>query len=351
MTERELRHNKLNEVTGGIHLVTSPDGTKQVRKRLRRPVADSTAGMWRASDDPRAYGWWRREADVYEDTELRASAEKAGLGLPDARVEDEGQTGLALWLEWVDGRTAETLTLEDYVAFATALGRWQGGAQVSRPWTSTGFLRSYAGANLDRARDNGSLALMDDDAIWRHPLIAGNWPDDLRPRWQALLDDAPRLHDLMESLPRTLCHLDAWALNLVRRPDGAPVLIDWAFAGDGAVGEDIGNAIPDASFDLCWPADRAHELDAAMTTAYAGGLRTAGWDGDERLVRLGIVASCVKYTWLLPMMLLRTQDEEQKAYQVSVDADELYRARGTVFGLLADWHDEARSLALSVGLA
>ena len=55
---------------------------------------------------------------------------------------------------------------------------------------------------------------------------------------------------LVESLPRTLCHLDCWANNAIAADDGTDVLVDWSFAGDGAVGEDPGNWVPDTLFDF-----------------------------------------------------------------------------------------------------
>ena len=108
---------------------------------------------------------------------------------------------------------------------------------------------------------------------------------------------------MLEALPRTRCHLDVWASNAARRPDGTVALFDWSFCGDGARGEDIGNQVPDGVFDLFWPAERMAELETAVFGAYLDGLRLAGWDGDHREVRLAMTASCVKYAWLLPQML------------------------------------------------
>ena len=108
---------------------------------------------------------------------------------------------------------------------------------------------------------------------------------------------------MLEALPRAGCHLDVWASNAARRPDGTVALFDWSFSGDGARGEDIGNQVPDGVFDLFWPAERMAELETAVFGAYLDGLRQAGWDGDHREVRLAMTASCVKYAWLLPQML------------------------------------------------
>src|SRR5438309_4827997 len=120
-----------------------------------------------------------------------------------------------------------------------------------------------------------------------------------------LHEDRERFLFLLESLPRTLCHLDVWPHNLIARGDEDTVLLDWAFVGDGALGEDIGNLVPDSVFDLFLPAKLLPELDAAVFGSYVAGLRDAGWEGDERVVRLGMCASAVKYEWLLPWILQR----------------------------------------------
>jgi hypothetical protein len=61
-------------------------------------------------------------------------------------------------------------------------------------------------------------------------------------------------------------------------------------------------------------------------------------------VRLGIVASCVKYVWLLPGMLARASATEHRAYHEVADAEQLYRQRGLVLAHLVGWCDEALAL-------
>ncbi|MFI1568549.1 hypothetical protein ACH4ZX_36945 [Streptomyces sp. NPDC020490] len=76
----------------------------------------------------------------------------------------------------------------------------------------------------------------------------------------------------MESLPRSLSHLDQRPANLRSHdPDG--VLCDWAFTGDGALGEDLGNYLPDSVFDPFVPAAHLPGYAAAAYAAYLHGLR------------------------------------------------------------------------------
>ena len=157
------------------------------------------------------------------------------------------------------------------------------------------------------------------------------WPPGLEAGWARLAGARERLLGIAERVPRVTSHLDVWPVNALRRPSGEVVLVDWAFCGDGAVGEDVGNLIPDSVFDLFWPAERLDELAETCITEYVAGLREAGWAGDEQLVRLGVMATAVKYTWLLPATVAQARDATHSAYFRHVDARALYTARGAAF--------------------
>ncbi|YCQ21390.1 hypothetical protein M1D93_04485 [Arthrobacter sp. Z1-9] len=59
--------------------------------------------------------------------------------------------------------------------------------------------------------------------------------------------DRHRRLDFLESLPQTLCHLDAYRGNLFSRRDPAgqeqTVAIDWAFVGHAAHGEELASLV------------------------------------------------------------------------------------------------------------
>lgn len=141
-----------------------------------------------------------------------------------------------------------------------------------------------------------------------------------------------------------------WPLNLIARPDGRAVPLDWSFAGDGALGEDIGNLMPDWVFDRFLPGELLPDLDQAATEAYLTGLGEAGWEGDPRLVRLAICASAVKYHWLGPMSV-RFAPNEQRDYGggLTRDPQEKFRQRAVGPAHLCHWADEARDLARTLG--
>jgi hypothetical protein len=254
---------------------------------------------------------------------------------------------IELQLEHVEGRHAAALTIEDLEATARTLGIAQGRRDLpDEPWLSEGFLRAYSTSRLvDRT-------LMDDDEAWSRPLMREHFDVSLRQALVRLHRDRDRLLSVMENLPRTVCHLDVWPNNLIRRPGGEIVFLDWAFVGDGALGEDVGNLVPDSVFDLHFHHDLLDELDTRLTSAYLEGLREAGWKGDARVVRLGICASAVKYDWLTAFCLEHAAADEHLDYGRGkpVDAGERYAARAAGLALCTRWAQEAEELADALGL-
>jgi hypothetical protein len=347
-----LTHNPLNAVTGGIWRVATAERTV-VCKVLTDGSGHEGPEWWAASGDPTNWNWWLREALVYVN-DLPGLFRPEGVDAPAPLLVDEHDGGTTvLWLEWVDGTPGPELGVDGLAEFATALGRAQarlaqGGpdhaAWSGTPWLSRGFLAAYADSKPVDA------SLLDDDRAWEQPRVArhlGPLRDDLR----RLHHERDRLYALAAACPRTLCHLDVWPANLLRRPgDGAFVLVDWAFCGDGALGEDVANLVPDAFFDLLYPRELVDEVATAVEAAYLTGLRDGGWDGDERWVALGIRAASAKYHWLIER-LLRDPGGTAVVYGGrEVDVDDLYAARAAGLGLLCRWAAEARTLAAGLGL-
>ena len=268
-------------MTASISRVTT-DGFSAVLKVLWAGSGRELPA-WQTSERPDAWNYWPREALVYEHD---LPAVFAGGGVVDAprllalRRRTDGT--IALWLEDVDGLPGKLWTIEHFADLARGLGRGQGAVATRAslpdwPWLSRRFLRQYTTSRyVDRA-------VLDAEDAWDHPLVRDCVPAILRTEGPRLVSERERFFGVMEQLPRTLCHLDVWPNNVLRRPDGRSVLVDWAFAGDGALGEDIGNLIPDSVFDLFLPARLLPDLEAAVFEAYMTGLREGGWRGDERL--------------------------------------------------------------------
>lgn len=338
MTEEPLTHNPLNGVTAGVWKQGSVVHKVLTRRRAAPP-------HWASSDDPRHWNYWRREALVY----ASGLPERLALGAPRLLGMVETPEGdVELQLEHVEGLHAAALTVDDLEVAAQVLGRAQGRIDLpDEEWLSQGFLRAYSGTRPVE------WALIDDDDAWAQPLMREHFDASLRASLVALHRGRDRLLTLMEHVPRTLSHLDVWPNNLIRRAGGEVVFLDWAFVGEGALGEDIGNLIPDSVFDLLLPHDLLGELDSRLTTAYLEGLREAGWNGDGRLVRLGICASAVKYDWLTAFCLEHAGADEHPDYgrDAGVDAAARYAARAAGLALCARWAREAEELAGTLGLS
>lgn len=89
------------------------------------------------------------------------------------------------------------------------------------------------------------------------------------------------------------------------------------------------------------------ELDARLTAAYFAGLREAGFDGDERLVRLGITAAAVKFDFLTAFCLQHADAAQHPDYggAGTVDAHARYSSQAAGLALMAAWAEEALQLA------
>ena len=327
--ERQV-FNAQNGVTGGVWR----DGN--VITKTLRSHAPEAHPRWIPSDDPRHWLYWRREAFAYE-TDLPS---RLGLPGPALLSSEPTDDGVELRIAAYDGRTAGSLTVADLSRVARAMGESQGRDNLpTDAWLSERFLRTYSST---RAADH---ALLDDDAAWEQDLVAPFVNDETRRDLQFIHANRERLYAIMEALPRTVCHLDLFPANIFATDD-ALGLIDWSFTGDGAIGEDIGNLIPDSIFDRDLHISLLPELEERLVPEYVAGLRAAGWAGDDRLVMLGVHASAVKYDWLGPRVLAGAGDTEHSQYGgAPTDATELFAARWSGLALMGRWAREALASA------
>jgi hypothetical protein len=265
---------------------------------------------------------------------------------------DDGS--VTVWTEYVHGLPGAQWPLLGYAAVSRAFGRMQGALVANasvpdEPWLSRDWLRAYA------ARRDRHAAVLVDETRWRDvpPAVrdAVALRDDFLRAWR----ERNALLDALDRVPRTLCHLDLHPNNLfgvTRRGQGRVVVIDWAYAGIGALGEDVGNLVPDTQLDLHVAPEDGPALAELCVSAYLFGLRESGWDGDERLVRFAIAASAiVKYTWMLPHVLLLAVGEEGGGASVrGVALDEVIARRVAVCGQLRDMGDDAFALGRELDL-
>ncbi|HEX9065536.1 MAG TPA: hypothetical protein VF843_10535 [Streptosporangiaceae bacterium] len=352
-----LPHNRW--LSPGVWPVRTRAGQRAVLKYFsaeRSRGESAWDAHWTAGDsDPRRWTYWCREPLAYRH-DLPAAYAGSGVAAPSCLGADVRDHDAVLLLEWVTGEPGELWPVTaagapGYGQAAEALGRAQAPFLLGRErpafsWLSRQFLREYS------SEKPADWTLLDDDETWAHPVVRRTFPGGLRDDVLFVHAHRERLFQISESLPRTLCHLDFWPKNVFGRASGGIVLIDWSFAGDGAIGEDAGNLVPDAVFDHFVSAERMPELERAIYEGYLAGLRSAGWDDDPRLVRLGMWSSAVKYDWLAALTLSQVGQERQLRYGGAgeIDADFKFGERSRALRYNARWARQAIDLADRLGV-
>lgn len=337
-----LTHHPRNGVTAGVWRVTGGERSAVLKVLTRTRETDVA---WSASNDPRHRDFWRREdwlhrsgfGRLWQPHGIRAPRLLEWVERPDGDV--------ALWLEDVRGEPATAWSPAGHADHAHRLGAAQGavGAGRDAPWLSQGFLRDHT---ADRTAEQ---ALLDDES-WRRPRVREHVPPGLREDMVRLHHDRAWFLTVMESLPRAFSHLDHRPANLVRDGAGASVLLDWAYAGDGALGEDLGAYLPECVLGLCLPAAELPGLAKTAYDAYLHGLRASGWRGDEHLVRLGVCASAVRYGGLAAALTMRADAAPVRHGGADAVAAGLRpRELGLVLAYVAEQAAEARILAPQLG--
>jgi hypothetical protein len=336
LTVVEPRHNKGNAATGGIWLVGGSLGSAVLK--IAKPPSDPPSGnaAWPTSDDPRHWNYWRREPLAYTSGVASAYLE-AGISAPSLLDHSDMSDGsVALWLDVATGTPGTSWEPVDFHSFAHQLGVAQAafvGRVPALGWLSRNWLSSYVDRTPIWARYS---------VDWDHPL-AQVWPVWVRRRLAALWDGRTSQVLKAAAAPKTLAHLDVWIMNLFSSASGF-TLLDWAFVGEGGIGEDPANLIVDSVTDGYLPVSLLPEIDACVTDGYLSGLADGGYTGSLSEVRSFIRAyGAAKYCWLAPAVLGRCIHEGgvgHASYGVRGTAEEeLARLTGLVT-MIARWADD-----------
>jgi hypothetical protein len=264
--------------TVGIYRFT---GTRRGAQSSVWSVILKVIGRAGGSDIPSHTSYWCREPLILRSGLLDRLP--PGLRAPHCLQIDQSPDGTWVWLEDVQATLEQPWPLDRFALTARHLGTFNGEYLTRRPlpdypWLNRGLLRSY----LDRyERELPMLARLVD-----HPLVKRGWTGNTLARVRRLWDDRHTLLAALERLPRTFCHLDATDQNLLAVGDDT-VALDWAWAGIGAIGEELAVLLRSLSRGSVSYA----AFDSALFENYLAGLRASGWTGDEHLVRLGYTAT------------------------------------------------------------
>ena len=304
---KEMIFQPVASATAGIWRYRG-DGWSAVLKLLHH--SDVGSPMWLSGEDESHWFYWQREALAYESGLLDSLA--GPIRAPQCfGVFRRDDRSIAIWLEDLAVTTpAGEWPIDRYgVAaehLAIAQATWaDGNRALDRRWLSRRWLREY----VERR-----ASMMDELALdtRSHPMLRDVIDVEAAKSIAALWDSREDLLSWVEEAPTTICHLDLHPKNLFAE-SGGTVLIDWAFVGLGALGEDAGNLIFDAIWDFHVSPAQFDALAEIVTSGYLKGLADTGSPHDVDAVRLAILASgAVKYLWILPALLgaVRTGRDE-----------------------------------------
>ena len=225
--------------------------------------------------------YWKREYEIYRSGMLAQMA-RVSFVAPRIYALEERDDACWIWMEDIaDSKGAWTLA--DFEDVAERLGRFNGQwlAQASAP--ATAWLSQSWHASLLPGLSDCFDSL---DQALAHPLARLTLPLDARAEIESIWRDRGQFAAALSRLPRTFCHYDAFRRNILFC-QGDAVLIDWALAGIGAIGEDLVSLVAVSLHYEGFTPEYASELDELAFRCYMRGLRQSGWRGEERLARIG----------------------------------------------------------------
>lgn len=354
-----IPHTVINHVSAGLFRVNGQadvDGRAMdwslILKIMHLSPA-SRSGNWAASDDPAHYNYWKREFLAYQSGILQPEGRPLAVDLLVPRspgfAEQAGQI-VWLWLEQIEGLPASEWTLERYGLAARHLGQMQGAYLAERPlpdapWLSRHWLRQ----RLDGMTSQIMAGF--DAPGWQHPLLRQVFPADQIERVRQLWQQRHHLLAALDQLPQTLCHLDFWPPNLFARRSAQgreqTVAIDWSYVGIGAIGQDIGNLVPDSIWTRYVATKRLTELERLVCDGYIEGLHDSGYPIDPRQARLGYqLSAALGFGFLTHWLPQALTDETMRAWIIQrygLPVEQLIEPRARLLRHVLDLADQARA--------
>ncbi len=316
-----IAHHVINNVTAGLYRITgiADDRSEQlswsVIVKVLHLQPEDASSIFNSSQDPTHWNYWQREALIYTSGILDNLT--GDLVAPRCFAITEPSANVVwLWLEDIQGIPGTAWSLERFGVAARHLGYLQGSYVVSQslpsePWLSRDWHRAWV-SNIDHT----ALEAWREPTTWQHPLIKEIFSQTIADQVMDLWSDRHILLEAVDKAPRTLCHFDITPNNLFARhnADGndQTVLIDWSFVGYGVLGEDLVNFVLDSVFLLFVDGSSLIPLEKLVLEGYLAGLRSAGWNGDEGVVRFTYAAVAALHFGLIAGRLLKLVHNESR---------------------------------------
>lgn len=278
-----------------------------------------------AVHSPSGFAYWKREAEALASGLLDDLP--PGLSAPRCyEVSAQPDGSVWLWMEELQKDQA-SWTLERYGQAARLLGQWQGAYLAGKPLPEVAWLTPRTW-NRDFVEENSQTVALLRRSLDK-PWVRYAYPPDVLEEFLWAWQEREAFYHILEGLPQVFCHRDVFGRNLMDRPgpdrfrkENDPtrslsvqgtssgdepgenlsglqetVLIDWSYAGVGAVGEEL---VPLVQATYLWREvgrETYRELEESVLSGYLEGLRAAGWVGDSKLVRLGYsAATALRYS-------------------------------------------------------
>lgn len=293
--EAEIIDWKMEALYGGgslnseIHRFsgTARDGGEILPWSLILKIIRSPDGQ----DDQASLSYWKREALAYRSGLLDHLPGRICAPRCFGTVE-QSDLEMWLWMEEIIDESSASWSLDHYGNVARQLGQFNAAGfgkqpQFAQPWLTKGVLRAWVG---DTAPEIPPTILL-------NPFVARVWPNDIYEWMLRVWAEHDAWIENIERQPQTFAHLDAFRRNMFSRRDQQnnlqTVMIDWAFAGSAAAGEEIAPLVAASLNFLEFDSAQAKNLDQVVFEGYLEGLRESGWHGDPRAVRTTYAVSSI----------------------------------------------------------
>lgn len=252
---------------GDVYLVTGIAKTSD-QKEVAFKIVWKIQEKWERPGDPDS---WRREYDLYASDFNKSFTES--FRMPECYyaeiTDDENQ----IWMEYIDGVSSSSLTIDMLEEVAYQLGCFQGkySSQSSdyrnvSCFNDVGFLeREFSQWHkqtfsydflisepcrmpvfLKQMLKDGDIQLVDGKSFEYGFLRSRGCkiPEHLKQMLIEIDNDKESIIEKFNTLPIVLCHRDFWNENIFFSEDSIS-LIDWDTSGWGFLGEDIASLIVD----------------------------------------------------------------------------------------------------------
>ena len=353
-----VRHEILTDTTTGLFRFTG-QGISPKGKRFWTMILKWINNPKLSSQQPYETFYWEREVLAFKSGLLEQLP--SGVRAPHCYGVMENEDGAWVWMEDIHEAVGKQWSLDDFQRTARQFGRFQGaylcGTPLpTQPWLCPPFF------GVGWAEQNGWSGFMSPEFEkngWKLPIDQSMLNDKQKLRLLQLIVENQRFDLVNQYLPQVLCHNDVHRKNLIWADlphigQKELIVLDWAFTGPGAAGNDLGGLLGNSLYFFDYDPYDAETLESVLLEGYLAGIADQCVEIDPRFVRLGYLISLSFFMEYLPgwtpfMLPPDSGDTVQDMYGHSVQ--EVLASWVHLNAFCLDRADEARSLIKELGLA